>query len=98
MDEAIATLVEIMADPSAPPRERRACAAEILDRGFGRPVDRSVVAQLSGQVSDAALSDAQLAQIAAGALDALPQPVDFASDSGVGEGAEGTPPPVLNGE
>ena len=36
-DEAIATLHEIMIDPSVDPRARVSAAEKLLDRGYGRP-------------------------------------------------------------
>ena len=44
---AMDTLAEIAADKDAPSRDRIKAAAEILDRGFGRSVERTVIANLS---------------------------------------------------
>ena len=68
-EEAVNTLKEIMGDPAEPAAARLAAAKEILDRGFGKSVDRLAIAQLNGQATGdevETLTDAELLRIAAG--------------------------------
>ena len=48
-DEAIATLAEIMRDPQAPSNARISAASELLNRGYGRPVDQKAMVVMSQQ-------------------------------------------------
>ncbi len=48
-DEAIATLAEIMRDPEAPANARISAASELLNRGYGRPVDQKAMVVMSQQ-------------------------------------------------
>ena len=48
-DEAIATLAEIMRDSQAPSNARISAASELLNRGYGRPVDQKAMVVLSQQ-------------------------------------------------
>jgi len=70
-DVAVQFLVDTLQDTNAPTSERRRAATELLDRGFGRPVDRQVIAQIgkeSHQGSGNSLTSDQLRAIAAGAI------------------------------
>ena len=65
--EAIKVLRQLMTDPDQPASARAKCATELLDRAYGKAVDRQVVATLdessiTGNVRS--LSDKQLLQIA----------------------------------
>lgn len=48
-DEAVATLAEIMRDPEAPANARISAASELLNRGYGRPVDQKAMVVMSQQ-------------------------------------------------
>jgi hypothetical protein len=48
-EEAIAVLAEIMRDRDAPPSARISAASEILNRGYGRPVDQKAMVVMSQQ-------------------------------------------------
>ena len=49
-EEAISVLASIMRDCEAPPSARISAASEILDRGYGRPVDQKAMVVLSQQI------------------------------------------------
>ena len=49
-EAAIDTLAEIMQDQEAPAAARISAASEILNRGFGRPVDQRVLLAMSAQI------------------------------------------------
>lgn len=69
-EDALALLLEMVNDASAPRRDRLYAAREILDRGFGKPIDRQAVLNMSGPTDGAqALTRTQLEAIAAGALE-----------------------------
>lgn len=70
-EAAVQVLTAIITDPDASYRDRLAAAREILDRGYGKPVDRSVAIQLgnqAGSVDEYQISTRDLRRIAAGAL------------------------------
>lgn len=46
-ESAVETLVAIMSDDQKPARDRINAATEILDRGYGRPVERSAIASMN---------------------------------------------------
>ena len=70
-DEALAFLLDTIQDRDAPHNVRLAAAREILDRGYGKPVDRSAVLNLNtGNGQPFTLSNDELERIAAGAYDA----------------------------
>ena len=75
-EQALALMLDIIEDDSAPRNVRLQAAREVLDRGFGKPVDRQAVLNLSGPTQGAAaLSREQLEAIAAGAFEAEPAQV-----------------------
>ena len=78
-EAALALLVDTINDPDAPRRDRLAAARELLDRGFGKPVDRQAVLNLNAGGDKAEeLSREVLERIAAGALDSpAAQVLDF---------------------
>ena len=45
-EDAVAYLAGLVNDPNAPEKERRAASSELLDRAFGRPVDRVAIANV----------------------------------------------------
>ena len=49
-EAAIETLASIMVDSEAPAAARISAASEILNRGFGRPVDQRVLLAMSAQI------------------------------------------------
>ena len=49
-DEAISVLASIMRDCEAPPAARISAASEILNRGYGRPVDQKAMIVMSQQI------------------------------------------------
>ena len=49
-EAAIETLASIMVDSEAPAAARLSAASEILNRGFGRPVDQRVLLAMSAQI------------------------------------------------
>ena len=49
-EAAIETLASIMVDPEAHAAARISAASEILNRGFGRPVDQRVLLAMSAQI------------------------------------------------
>lgn len=49
-DEAVQVLASIMRDHDAPAAARISAAAEILNRGYGRPVDQKAMVVMSQQV------------------------------------------------
>lgn len=49
-DEAVQVLSSIMRDDNAPAGARISAATEILNRGFGRPVDQKAMVVMSQQV------------------------------------------------
>lgn len=67
-EEAVATLVDLLRTGSD--GAKRAAAEALLDRAFGKPIDRQAVLQLGGnsQGDAEALTKAQLLRIASGAL------------------------------
>lgn len=69
-DDAVATLAQVMRSPDSSPAERIRAAEALLDRGYGRPVDRVALAQVSGrgEGEGQSLTTAQLMRIAAGGL------------------------------
>ena len=70
-DEALALLVDTIRNPDADHRLRLQAAREVLDRGFGKPVDRSAVLNLNGSGDQAGtMTRDQLIAIAAGAFEA----------------------------
>ena len=77
--DALAYLQDLLADKKAPANTRLAAAREILDRGFGKPVDRTAILNLSGQAGDAGsnLSDAELMRIASGGVVTRPSHDDI---------------------
>lgn len=54
-DDALAVLVEVMADPAAPHAARVAAANAILDRGYGKPTQ-----DITAKVQQTDLADAHL--------------------------------------
>lgn len=48
-EEAISVLASIMRDCEAPPSARISAASEILNRGYGRPVDQKAMVVMSQQ-------------------------------------------------
>ena len=67
-DDALAFLLALLGDADAPANTRLQAAREILDRGFGKPVDRTAVLNMSAR-SDSDGSDlttAELMRIASG--------------------------------
>ena len=69
-ETAVDLLRDTIADPDAPIQARLTAARELLDRGFGKSVDRSVALQLNKSAdSDTGddLTMAQLQRIASGA-------------------------------
>jgi len=63
-------MLETIADPDAPRQVRLAAAREVLDRGFGKPVDRQAVLTMNtGGQGAAQLTREQLEAIAAGAFE-----------------------------
>lgn len=67
---ALDFLVDLLRDNKAQVNARLTAAREILDRGYGKPLDRQQLMTLDvGAIGgQAALSDEQLLRIAAGAL------------------------------
>ena len=49
-EAAVETLASIMVNPEAPAAARISAAVEILNRGYGRPVDQKVMVALSHQI------------------------------------------------
>ena len=49
-EEAISVLASIMRDCEAPPSARISAASEILNRGYGRPVDQKAMIVMSQQI------------------------------------------------
>ena len=49
-EAAIDTLAEIMGNPDAPAAARISAASELLNRGYGRPVDQRVLLSMSAQI------------------------------------------------
>jgi hypothetical protein len=49
-EEAISVLASIMRDCEAPPSARISAASEILNRGYGRPVDQKAMVVMSQQI------------------------------------------------
>ena len=49
-EEAISVLASIMRDCEAPPSARITAASEILNRGYGRPVDQKAMIVMSQQI------------------------------------------------
>lgn len=49
-EAAIDTLAEIMQDPDAHAAARISAASELLNRGYGRPVDSRVLLSMSAQI------------------------------------------------
>jgi hypothetical protein len=49
-EEAISVLASIMRDCEAPPSARISAASEILNRGYGRPVDQKAMFVMSQQI------------------------------------------------
>ena len=86
-EDALRLLLELVNDEDAPRRDRLYAAREILDRGFGKPVDRQAVLNLTGPSEGAAtLSRQQLEAIAAGALEQeAAQVLDFKGKAPPGE-------------
>jgi len=71
-ESAVNLLRTIMADPDQPAPARLQAARELLDRGFGKPIDRQAVLQMNGGTNGTeveALTEAQLLRIANGALE-----------------------------
>lgn len=61
-EAAVNALVDIMQDEAKPASQRIKAAAQILDRGYGKPVERTVIANLgdsgdSGQYSNMSTRD-----------------------------------------
>lgn len=52
-DEAIQVLASIMSDTEAPASARISAATEILNRGYGRPVDQKAMVLMSQQIERA---------------------------------------------
>jgi len=52
-DEAVQVLASIMRDDSSPAAARISAATEILNRGYGRPVDQKAMVVMSQQVERA---------------------------------------------
>lgn len=63
--EAVTYIYSVMKDPQAHPKLRYAAAVEILNRGMGKPVDRSIVATIEqGTTLDpSTMSDSELIQM-----------------------------------
>lgn len=69
-EDALRLLLDTVNDEDAPRRDRLAAAREILDRGYGKPVDRQAILNLNGGGdSPAELTREQLERIAAGAFE-----------------------------
>lgn len=68
-DVAFEYIRGLIRDPDAAPSVRLAAARELLDRGFGKAVDRTAIMALSGGGAEEPerLSDGELLRIAAGA-------------------------------
>lgn len=62
-------LIETINDRDAPANIRLQAAKEVLDRGFGKPIDRQAVLNLDGGTAPAELSREELVKIAAGAYE-----------------------------
>ena len=58
---AVAYLAELLADPKANAKERIVAASELLDRGYGKSVDRVAIQQV-GQ-AQGSLKDADMATL-----------------------------------
>lgn len=92
---ALDFLLDAVTSTEYPANVRLQAAREVLDRGFGKPVDRQVQLQLSngGRSEGQQLTDDQLLRIAAGALGEQArdpaQVIEFRGKS------EGTPPSDL---
>ena len=95
-EDAIATLASQMNDKSAADNDRARAATALLDRAFGRPVDRVAIKQLgdTGGIGDVSgdstanllqaikdRSEARLARAGGG-----PQVIDITPDSGPNDG------------
>lgn len=75
-EDALRFLLDTIEDDDAPRNVRLQAAREVLDRGFGKPVDRQAVLNMSGPAQGAAaLTRDQLEAIAAGAFEAEPAQV-----------------------
>jgi hypothetical protein len=63
--EALDYALSVMKDESADPKLRYASCIEILNRGAGKPVDRTIIATLEqgGKVDPSTLSDAELLKL-----------------------------------
>lgn len=59
-DDALAVLVEVMADPAAPHAARVAAANAILDRGYGKPTQDITAKVQQTNFADAHLEALQL--------------------------------------
>jgi hypothetical protein len=68
--EAFDALIDLVNNPKTPPNTRLAAINSMLDRGFGKPVDRQQILSMSGTIDSESvrLTDEQLLRIAAGAV------------------------------
>lgn len=73
-EKVVNFLLSTMLDDEQPIKERVRCGVELLDRGYGRPVDRVAIAQVGGDTSQAAplLTTAQLIAALTPALEHTP--------------------------
>lgn len=93
---AFGYLMDLIEDLDAPKQVRLQAAREILDRGFGRPVDRTAIMALpmGGTDEPDRMTDEELLRVAAGgAIDISPhtQVLEF-KPKVVRNEDEGTPP------
>ena len=69
-EEALGTLISVMADEAAPASARVAAACAVLDRGYGRPIQATEISgKDGGPIATADMSDLELVRRIHFALD-----------------------------